>query len=87
MLWNVESKFINIDWNVYQALPLPDWDNDGIPELLVAHGGDFKYGPEVNSRQSTTICCPSDSIVLFTHLKSERIARVTVSSSVVLVYV
>ena len=43
----MEDKFINVDWNVYQALPLPDWDNDGIPELLVAHGGDFKYGPEV----------------------------------------
>ena len=39
---------MNIDWNIYQALPLPDWDNDGTSELLVTHGGDFKYGPEVS---------------------------------------
>ena len=55
VLWNVEDKFLNIDWNVYQALPLPDWDNDGIPELLVAHGGDFKYGPEVKNKSQVFI--------------------------------
>ncbi len=47
VLWSVDAQHMNVDWNVYQALPLPDWDADGVPELLVAHGGDFKYGPEV----------------------------------------
>ena len=55
-MWNVEDKFLNIDWSVYQALPLPDWDNDGISELLVAHGGDFKYGPEVKSESPSIHC-------------------------------
>ncbi len=53
MLWNVETKYINIDWNVHQPLRLPDWDDDGVAELLVAHGGEYKYGPEVKHQNKS----------------------------------
>lgn len=35
-------------WNTYQVLALPDFDQDGVPEVLVTNGGDPDKDPEVN---------------------------------------
>ena len=39
-MWLGDEKFLQPVWNVYQALALPDFDKDGVPEVLVSHGGD-----------------------------------------------
>jgi hypothetical protein len=34
-------------WNIYQVLALPDFNEDGIPEVLISNGGDPSKDPEV----------------------------------------
>ena len=46
-LWLADETFIKPKWNVYQALALPDFDKDGVPEVLVANGGDPNKEPTV----------------------------------------
>ena len=36
-------------WNVYSILALPDFNNDGVPEILIAHGGDPAFHAEVST--------------------------------------
>ncbi|KAK3607560.1 hypothetical protein CHS0354_011095 [Potamilus streckersoni] len=40
ILWEREiGEFLRTDWNTYQPRALPDWDEDGVPEILVVNGG------------------------------------------------
>ena len=47
MLWIGDEKFIKSTWNIYQVLALPDFNEDGIPELLISNGGDPSKNPKV----------------------------------------
>ena len=62
VLWTVEDdNFIAANWNIYQALPLQDWDLDGVIDILIVNGGDPMKDPEVciflmtHSRLVTTL--------------------------------
>ena len=37
------------NWNTYNVLVIPDMNKDGVPDLVVAHGGDPSFPPEVNN--------------------------------------
>ncbi|KAL3856649.1 hypothetical protein ACJMK2_011377 [Sinanodonta woodiana] len=40
ILWEREvGTFLRTDWNTYLPRALPDWDGDGVPEILVVNGG------------------------------------------------
>ncbi|XP_062587303.1 protein FAM234A-like, partial [Saccostrea cucullata] len=39
-LWEASSPFFKKKWNFYQAMALPDFNGDGVKEILVMHGGD-----------------------------------------------
>jgi len=39
-------------WNTYRASVLPDWDNDGLNDVLIANGGDPAIQDSVNSFNS-----------------------------------
>ncbi|KAL3856650.1 hypothetical protein ACJMK2_011378 [Sinanodonta woodiana] len=40
ILWEREvGTFLRTDWNTYLPRALPDWDGDGVPEVLVVNGG------------------------------------------------
>ena len=48
LYWSLEeNKFVNDSWNIYQAVALPDWDGDGVAEVLLANGGDPLIHAEV----------------------------------------
>ena len=48
LYWSAEDDSVfNAGWNTYRALMLPDWDKDGVPEILIANGGDPTKEPEV----------------------------------------
>lgn len=34
-------------WNIYNVLIIPDMNQDGVLDLVVAHGGDPTFPPEV----------------------------------------
>ncbi|KAL4241001.1 hypothetical protein ACF0H5_001780 [Mactra antiquata] len=43
-LWRCEDdRYLKSNWNTYTAAVLPDWDDDGVPEVLIANGGDTSY--------------------------------------------
>ncbi|KAK6187472.1 hypothetical protein SNE40_005492 [Patella caerulea] len=53
ILWTSKSeKHYQATWNIYHVSVLPDFTSDGIPELLVTHGGDPKADPENHERES-----------------------------------
>ena len=48
LYWSVEDDAVfNAGWNTYQAVMLPDWDKDGVPEVLIANGGEPRKRAEV----------------------------------------
>ena len=48
-LWTCEDdEVFEAYWNTYHALALPDWDNDGVPEVLIVNGGDMTKEPDVS---------------------------------------
>ena len=50
MYWSAEDNaFVKPECNIYQAVALPDWDGDGVPEVLLANSGDPKIPAEVRS--------------------------------------
>ena len=49
VFWTGEDRVMVDKWNSYNVLILPDFTNDGVPELLLAHGGDLTFPPEVCS--------------------------------------
>lgn len=51
--WSVEDdRFLMANWNIYQAVKLPDWNKDGVSEVLFANGGDPKKQPTDHDRES-----------------------------------
>jgi hypothetical protein len=38
-IWESTSPFFTKTWNFYQAMALPDFNGDGVKEILVMHGG------------------------------------------------
>ena len=46
-LWNDSSvrEQLVTKWNVYSPLVIPDIDQDGTEDILIAHGGDSSFGP------------------------------------------
>ncbi|XP_060559392.1 uncharacterized protein LOC132719615 [Ruditapes philippinarum] len=50
-LWTCEDdEMFEAYWNTYHAAALPDWDNDSVPEVLIAHGGDMTKQPDDHKR-------------------------------------
>ena len=47
MLWIGDENFLKKTWNIYRVLALPDFDGDGIPEVLISNGGDPSKDPKV----------------------------------------
>lgn len=43
-----DDRAMKANWNVYQAVALPDWNTDGVPEVLLMNGGDPKKHPDVS---------------------------------------
>lgn len=52
ILWLGDNNLIKPTWNTYQVLALPDFDQDGVPEVLVTNGGDPDKDPEEHNRHS-----------------------------------
>ena len=46
----VDSKYLNRGWNIYEPAALPDLDDDGVRDIVIAHGGDPTVAAEVSSR-------------------------------------
>ncbi|ELT88975.1 hypothetical protein CAPTEDRAFT_188461 [Capitella teleta] len=46
VLWNGDRNALEDTWNTYAPLLVPDFTQDGIPELVVAHGGDPNFLPQ-----------------------------------------
>ncbi|KAJ8319425.1 hypothetical protein KUTeg_004516 [Tegillarca granosa] len=51
-LWMGDDKNLERPWNIYQAAALPDFDGDGVPEVLISHGGDPTLPPQEHNRKS-----------------------------------
>ncbi|XP_061196183.1 uncharacterized protein LOC133204462 [Saccostrea echinata] len=51
-LWEASSPFFTKIWNFYQAMALPDFNGDGVKEILVMHGGDPNIDAENHDRKS-----------------------------------
>ncbi|XP_045211867.2 uncharacterized protein LOC123563244 [Mercenaria mercenaria] len=50
-IWTCEDdEVFQADWNTYHAAALPDWDGDGVPEVLIANGGDTSKQPDEHDR-------------------------------------
>ena len=47
VLWQVDKTVVQQRWNFYNALILPDLTEDGVPEVVLSHGGDPKYRAKV----------------------------------------
>ncbi|XP_063447077.1 uncharacterized protein LOC134726596 [Mytilus trossulus] len=52
VLWAADRKIINTQWNVYYVAKIQDIDDDGVPEMVVANGGDTTLRPQDHSRTS-----------------------------------
>lgn len=49
-IWRAEhDSVLKASWNTYRAAALPDWDNDGLRDVLIANGGDPALEPQVIS--------------------------------------
>ncbi|XP_052780569.1 uncharacterized protein LOC128217450 [Mya arenaria] len=49
--WVLEDDdWLKATWNVYRPTAMPDLDGDGIPEMLVANGGDTRKEPDDHDR-------------------------------------
>ena len=46
-LWTGDRKTFTKTQNIYQVMALPDFDKDGVNEVLLVQGGDPNYDPEV----------------------------------------
>ncbi|XP_071128715.1 uncharacterized protein [Mytilus edulis] len=52
VIWAADRKIINTQWNVYHVAKIQDIDDDGVPEMVVANGGDTTLRPQDHSRTS-----------------------------------
>lgn len=49
VLWHGDKEVLNAAWNVYNPLILPDLDQDGTEDILLAHGGDDAFPHAVSA--------------------------------------
>ncbi|KAI0222414.1 hypothetical protein LSAT2_026355 [Lamellibrachia satsuma] len=43
ILWSIDDGVIHRTWNFYNVLIMPDFTQDGVPEILLSHGGDPRF--------------------------------------------
>ena len=48
-LWSADPSMTDIRWNYYQPQVIPDLDGDGVPDVVVSHGGNGEYTAMVGS--------------------------------------
>ncbi|CAH1793762.1 unnamed protein product [Owenia fusiformis] len=51
-IWHEDMSVLEQGWNNYGVQGLPDFDNDGVREILLPHGGNPSIPPEVTTRES-----------------------------------
>ncbi|XP_048762012.2 uncharacterized protein LOC125670712 [Ostrea edulis] len=51
-IWEATSPFFTKIWNFYQAMALPDFNGDGVKEILVMHGGNPNKDATDHNRES-----------------------------------
>ncbi|XP_070199696.1 protein FAM234A-like [Littorina saxatilis] len=52
VLWEGDPNVVNRGWNIYSYTGLPDFDYDGVPEIVISHGGDPTVPADVVARRS-----------------------------------
>ena len=52
VLWEGDRQAINVSWNVFTPALIDDLDGDGIPEILIANGGNQQYRPYKKNRDA-----------------------------------
>ena len=50
LLWAVDESLVFPMYNFYFPLLLPDFNGDGVHDLINIHGGDVRYSPEEHNR-------------------------------------
>ena len=48
LLWSVDEGVVHRMWNFYNVLVMPDFTGDGVPEVLLSHGGDPSFKAKVH---------------------------------------
>ncbi|XP_074648568.1 uncharacterized protein LOC141904026 isoform X2 [Tubulanus polymorphus] len=49
--WRINPQIVNMQWNVYNPLVLrQDFTEDGVPEIIIPHGGEPRLPPEEHNR-------------------------------------
>ena len=54
-IWEADKSIGYPGYNFYYPLPLEDFDNDGVVDILNIHGGDQSYGAEETNRSPSLI--------------------------------
>ncbi|XP_060600384.1 protein FAM234A-like [Ruditapes philippinarum] len=54
-LWVGDERYVNRGWNIYAPAAVPDLDDDGVADLIIAHGGDPTVAAEITHRKSNHI--------------------------------
>ncbi|KAK2166849.1 hypothetical protein LSH36_34g01067 [Paralvinella palmiformis] len=52
VFWRGDQSQMEEIWNIYNVLIIPDMNQDGVLDLVVAHGGDPTFPPEVTDRKA-----------------------------------
>jgi len=47
VLWEAKSEHFMTTWSSFNVLVMPDFNQDGVPELVTAHSSDPRFPPEV----------------------------------------
>lgn len=47
VLWVADRRYVNRGWNIYAPAVVPDLDEDGVKDIIIAHGGDPTVAAEV----------------------------------------
>ena len=67
VLWHADVSFMNESWSCFNVCILPDFNDDGVPELLLSHSSDPRFPPEVG-RFNIRLCifrikiCENDTV-------------------------
>ncbi|KAK2179236.1 hypothetical protein NP493_504g03043 [Ridgeia piscesae] len=52
VLWHVDHSVVHQSWNFYNVLVMPDFTGDGVPEVLLPHGGEPKFKASQHKRHA-----------------------------------
>ncbi len=55
VFWRGDSSYLQDFWNTYNVLAVPDLTKDGVSDLILAHGGDARFPPQVSSQRTITL--------------------------------